>query len=343
MTNESEELFLLRNSEFFSGLSVADLAEIAARLTRRVYPPGATIVREGAPGDRMFVIKQGKVEIKKREVSLGIDLTLASLGDGACFGEMALLAGGPRTASAVAVITTEVFVLIREDFGEILNEHPEISMSLNRIFARRIQEMNARSGIGVASLSRLSLDPEVIRLLPMQVMERHKIIPVALSSNTLTVAMVNPTDLLAFDEVRRFVKGAPIEPVFISENDFTAFMQTKYPEMTKQGGTQKVDMPQSPTDLVEADVGRGFHMAVEGGPGTDLGVAELEREASGAPVVRLANSIIVNAVRKGASDIHVEPLETALRVRYRVDGVLKEEEMLPKSTHLPLVSRFKII
>ena len=344
MTTESEELLLLRSSEFFSGLSVADLTEIAARLTRRVYPPGATIVREGAPGDRMFIIKQGKVEIKKRETSLGIDLTLASLGDGACFGEMALLAEGPRTASVVAVVTTEVFILIREDFGEILNEHPGISMSLNRIFARRIQEMNARSGIGVASLPRLSLDPQVIRLLPMQVMERHKIIPIALSNNTLTVAMVNPADLLAFDEVRRFIKGAPIEPLFISEGDFIAFMQTKYPEMVKHQGIQKVDIPQSPTEPAEGmDMGKGFQVAVDARPGADLGVAELEREASGAPVVRLVNSIIVNAVKKGASDIHVEPLETALRVRYRVDGVLKEEEMLPKSTHLPVVSRFKII
>lgn len=344
MTGQSEELFLLRNSEFFSDLSETDLSEIAARLTRRIYPPGATIVREGAPGDRMFIIKEGKVEVKKREVSLGIDLTLATLGDGACFGEMALLAGGPRTASVAAVVTTEVFVLIHEDFVEILKEHPEISMSLNRIFARRIQEMNVRSGIGVASLPRLNLDPEVIGLLPQQIIERHKIIPVALSNNTLTVAMVNPTDLLALDDVRKFAKGAPIEPLFISESDFTTFMRTKYPEIIKRRGIERADIQQLSMEPAESmDIGKGFQVAEDGAVGAGLGVAELEREASGAPVVRLVNSIIVHALRRGASDIHVEPFEAALRVRYRVDGVLREEEMLPKSTHLPLVSRFKII
>jgi type IV pilus assembly protein PilB len=341
-TGESEEFSLLRNSEFFSGLSDEDLNEIAARLTRRVYPPGTTIVREGAPADRMFIIKQGKVEIKKREASLGIDLTLASLGEGACFGEMALLAEGSRSASVLTVVTTEVFVLIREDFAAILKEHPGISLSLNRIFARRIEEMNARSGIGVASLSRLNLDPDVIRLFPLQVIQRHKIIPVAMSNSTLTVAMVNPTDLLAFDDVRKFAKGAPIEPLFISENDFNVFMQTKYPEMIRRQAVEGADIQRDSTEPTESmDIGKGSLVAEDTSLG--LGVTELEREASGAPVVRLVNSMIVNALKKGASDIHVEPLETALRVRYRVDGMLKEEEMLPKSMHLPLVSRFKII
>lgn len=342
MTSESEEFSLLRKSEFFSGLSDEDFREITSRLTRRVYPPNTTIVREGAPADRMFIIKQGKVDIKKREASLGIDLTLASLGEGACFGEMALLAGGPRTASVVTAATTEVFVLIREDFASILKEHPGISLALNRIFARRIEEMNARNGIGVASLSGLNLDPDVVRLLPLQVIQRHKIIPVALTNNTLTVAMVNPTDLLAFDDVRKFAKGIPIEPLFISENDFGIFMQTKYPEMIKHEATPRADIQPSSAESIESiDVGRGFQVKEDNSLG--IGVTELEREASDAPIVRLANAIIVNALKKGASDIHIEPLETALRVRYRVDGLLKEDEMLPRSTHLPLVSRFKII
>lgn len=343
MSSHSEDFSFLRNSEFFSDLSDEDLGEIAVRLTGRVYPPGATIVREGAPGDRMFIIKQGKVEIKKRETSLGIDLTLASLDEGACFGEIALLSEGPRTASVVAVVTTEVFVLIREDFAAILKEHPGISLSLNRIFARRIEEMNTRSGIGVASLSRLSLDHDVIRLLPLQVIQRHKIIPVALSNNTLTIAMVNPADLLAFDDVRKFAKGAAIEPLFISENDFTTFMKTTYPEMINHHRPGRAtEIQQLGVESNElADLSKGLQAAED--VGTGVGIAELEREASGAPVVRMANSIIVNALRRGASDIHIEPLEAALRIRYRVDGLLKEEEKLPKSSHLPLVSRFKII
>lgn len=342
MKSESEGFSPLRNSEFFSGLSDEDLSEIASGLTRRVYPPNTTIVREGAPADRMFIIKQGRVDIKKREGSLGIDLTLASLGEGACFGEMALLAEGPRTASVVTAVTTEVFVLIRDDFASILREHPSISLALNRIFAHRIEEMNARSGIGVASLSGLNLDPDVIRLLPLQIIQRHKIIPLSLSNNTLTVAMVNPTDLLAFDDVRKLAKGIPIEPLFISENDFSAFMQTKYPDMIKHQAAPGVDIqPSNAESAGSIDAGKGFQIKEDGGLG--IGVTELEREASDAPIVRLANSIVVNALKKGASDIHIEPLETALRVRYRVDGVLKEGERLPKSTHLPLVSRFKII
>jgi CRP-like cAMP-binding protein len=102
----SDKLSCLKNTELFKSLPDTELQELSIRLKERVYPPNTAIVREGASGDSMFIINEGKVDIKKREPNLGIDLSIASLDSGACFGEMALLTGNPRTATVMAVQAT---------------------------------------------------------------------------------------------------------------------------------------------------------------------------------------------------------------------------------------------
>nr|MBP7529563.1 cyclic nucleotide-binding domain-containing protein [Syntrophorhabdaceae bacterium] len=101
----------LKNTELFRALEDGDLEKLSTKLRERVYPPNTAIVREGASGDAMFIIKNGQVEVKKREQDLGVDLTIATLGMGACFGEMALLTGKPRSATVIAIAATELFVL----------------------------------------------------------------------------------------------------------------------------------------------------------------------------------------------------------------------------------------
>ena len=99
----------LKNTELFRALDDGDLEKLSTKLRERVYPPNTAIVREGASGDAMFIIKNGQVEVKKREQNLGVDLTIATLGMGACFGEMALLTGKPRSATVMAIAATRAF------------------------------------------------------------------------------------------------------------------------------------------------------------------------------------------------------------------------------------------
>ncbi|HOS59201.1 MAG TPA: ATPase, T2SS/T4P/T4SS family, partial [Syntrophorhabdaceae bacterium] len=306
--------------------------------------PNTAIVREGAPGDAMFIIKDGKVDVKKREQSTGIDMTIASLGGGACFGEMALLTGNPRSATVMATMATSVFVLEKKDFEALLRENPTISMSLNKIVAERVEAQNIQRGMGVKSLASTNIDADILLLIPKQTITRQKVLPISYANNTLMLGMTKPNDILAIDEVRKFVKGVAIEQVLISEDELKVFMEKDYPEIIKKGEEKvevSIDNLLDNMDNLQSDILKD--MEIEEGKEDEIGVADLESEAQGAPIVRLTNSIIGMALKKGASDIHIEPMEKGCRVRYRIDGMLKEEMMLPRKVILPLISRIKII
>jgi type IV pilus assembly protein PilB len=344
MNTCSDRILCLKNTELFKSLGEEEIQELGNRLKERVYPPNTAIVREGAPGDAMFIIKDGKVDVKKREQTMGIDMTIASLDGGACFGEMALLTGNPRSATVMATQATSVFVLERKDFESLLKEHPTISLSLNKIVAERVEAQNIQRGMGVKSLSTINIDSDVLMLIPKQVIVRQKVLPIAYSNNTLTLGMVNPNDILAIDEARKFIKGVAIEQALISDDDLKVFMEKDYPEIIKKGEDKadvNIDAFLDNMDSLQSDILKD--MEIEEGREDEIGVADLESEAQGAPIVRLTNSIIGMALKKGASDIHIEPMEKGCRVRYRVDGILKEEMMLPRKVILPLISRIKII
>ena len=344
MNVSSDKIACLKNTELFKSLGDPELQELSTRLRERVYPPNTAIVREGASGGSMFIIKSGRVDVRKREPTTGIDLTIASLDSGTCFGEMALLTGNPRTATVMATQATSVFVLEKKDFESLLREHPSISMSLNKIVAERIEVMNAQKGMGMKSLSNIKIDSEVLSLIPKPLIMRYKVLPIAYSNSTLTLAMVNPNDLPAIDEVRKFIKGLAIEQVLIADEDLKRFMDKEYAEIMKKEEEMSgvsVDSILETMDSLQSDILKDVEF--EQGKEEEIGIADLESEAQGAPIVRLTNSIIGMALKKGASDIHIEPMERGCRVRYRIDGVLREEMMLPRKVILPLISRIKII
>ncbi len=340
----------LKNTELFRALEDGELEKLSTKLRERVYPANTAIVREGASGDAMFIIKNGQVEVKKKEPNLGIDLTIATLGMGACFGEMALLTGKPRSATVIAITATELFVLEKRDFDALLLEHPGISISLNKIVAERIEEMNTQKSMGVVSLQNLRIDPDFITVIPEQVALKYKMLSTSYGNGSLTLVMVNPHDLMALDEATRlitarFKKKVPLDQVIVTEEDFKHFMEGEYKTITKPLIEEKsevnLDDFLDSMDHIQSDIMK--EVEFDDGSEDDSGITDLAREAEGAPIIRLTNNIIAMALKKGASDIHIEPMEKGLRVRYRIDGVLREEMMLPKKVQLPLISRVKII
>lgn len=342
---EKNRISGLRKTELFAALADDELLGLADKLKERVYPPNVAIVREGALGDAMFIITDGEVEVRKKDPSLGVDLTVATLRDGTCFGEISLLTGKVRSATVVAVQTTEVLVLERKEFDALLGAYPSIYASLNRILAERLEDTEAQKGVGFISLSKLNLDADVLSLLPEKIIKRHHVLPVAYSNRTVTLAMVNPGDLLAMDEARKIMKGVAIEPVAVGKNDFKAFMDDTYHKLvhSEARGEPRTgrDAIFESMDDIQSDVLKD--MSFEDAKEDDAGITNLEKEAEGAPIIRLANNIIAVALKKGASDIHLEPMEKGMRLRYRIDGCLREEQVLPKKVHLPLLSRMKII
>ncbi|MCA9605155.1 MAG: Flp pilus assembly complex ATPase component TadA, partial [Myxococcales bacterium] len=177
-------------------------------------------------------------------------------------------------------------------------------------------------------LSEFEIDEEVLKLVNQDVCLRHKIIPVSRAGSTLIVAMADPSNLHAIDDIK-FLTGFNVEPVVASENAIVQAIEGAYaaPEISYD-------------DIMEGFDEGEIEVA---GEDDDMNLMDLERASEDAPVVRLCNAILLNAIKKRASDIHVEPYERQLRVRYRIDGVLHQEMTPPIGLKNAIASRLKIM
>ena len=364
VVNETDQLVqFLKNVKLFAELSPDSLAKLGTCLKTAEFPPAEVIVREGAPGVSMYIIKSGLVEVRKKDPTTGIDFLVAQLTEGAAVGEMSLLTGKPRSATVTTVQPTVVFTLTRADFRNLLTQHPEISLGLARILAERLEDATKQVGIEYVNLFKGKFDPRVVGLLPQSLCLLHKVVPIAYVNNSVTLAMVNPSNLVAFDDVRRYIKGAVIEPQVCTDEDFRKFMDTVYPDLMgvkeeKREHDKKKDddrerrkeekkkamleMPQQSLEDLEKEILGGLEVQQEEEEKVSS-TTELTTASEDAPVVRLANNILALAIKKGASDIHIEPQEKGVVLRLRIDGVLYVENVLSKKIQLPLASRFKIL
>jgi type IV pilus assembly protein PilB len=206
--------------------------------------------------------------------------------------------------------------------------------------------------------------------LPETTMVHHRVIPVAYMNNRLTLAMVNPNNIIALDDIRRVIKGVMIEPVVTTDEDFRKFMTTTYAEMMKRTVTIPAEVqgmsismvPGMPTgastttasaavlsmstdqlDMMQNELIQSLEMTSQDTNGGGETKQDLMNLSEDAPIIRLGNSILGLAIKKGASDIHIEPMEKEVIIRYRMDGVLQTVQTLPKRVQLGLISRMKII
>src|SRR5437867_2622818 len=145
VVNEIDQLILfLKKVKLFAELGADSLAKLGSCLKTSEFPPAEVIVREGAPGVSMYIIKSGLVEVRKKDPVTGIDFLVTNLSEGAAVGEMSLLTGKPRSATVSTVTHTVVFTLTRADFRNLLTQHPEISLGLARIMAERLEDRPSR-------------------------------------------------------------------------------------------------------------------------------------------------------------------------------------------------------
>ncbi len=199
---------------------------------------------------------------------------------------------------------------------------------------RLLSFLTKQYNVPAITLSQLDIDPEVLKLVPAQLAERLQVLPIKRNGNVLTLAMADPTNVLALDDVA-FFTNLQIQPVVASEVAIRQAMERLY-------GNHGENMADMMSELEEA----GSDVEVLEGMDEFLGktdVFELKESADEAPVVRLMNMILVDAIRRGASDIHLEPYEKVFRVRFRIDGVLYEIMGPPKRLEAALTSRVKIM
>jgi len=186
-------------------------------------------------------------------------------------------------------------------------------------------------------LLQFKLDPELLDKFPEQFLRSHRICPLLRSANTVSVAMVDPNDIVTIDEIRRLI-SAEIEPLICREDDLSQALNQYYSN-GKPADTQ-VTQANPAQDGVVTTIEPGQQTSEE--EETDA-PKKLEELASEVPVVRWVNQILVQAVRDGASDIHIEPTRKGLTIRFRIDGLLHPIAPPPRNMSLGIISRIKIM
>jgi len=195
--------------------------------------------------------------------------------------------------------------------------------------------LSRQYGVPAINLSYYEVDPAVIKLVPQDTAVRYQVVPLSRVGSTLTIAMVDPTNVFAMDDIK-FMTGLNVEPVVASETAINEAIGKFY-------GASAGIVPEQSIEDVMAELGAADANVEEVQEETELSAAELEHAAEEAPVIKLVNLILTEAVGRGASDIHIEPYEREFRVRFRVDGLLQPIMTPPLKLKDALTSRIKIM
>lgn len=219
----------------------------------------------------------------------------------------------------------EAGMISEEQLQNALREQKETSMRLGELLITRnyiteqqmIEVLEFQLGIPHVELYRQNIETKVINLIPQKLAEQHQVLPIQVDGSKLVIAMADPLDYYAIDELR-MATGLRIQPVIASKDELTRAIKRYY---ALQDSIEQINRNLQPQEedskLVQAD--------------------------DDSPVVRTVNQIITQAVQMGASDVHIDPQEDSLRIRYRVDGIMRTERTLPPNMQNVINARVKIM
>jgi type IV pilus assembly protein PilB len=193
--------------------------------------------------------------------------------------------------------------------------------------------LSRQYGVPSINLKYYEIDPTVIKLIPVDTAVRYQVVPLSRVGSVLTIAMTDPTNVFAMDDIK-FMTGFNVEPVVASESAIGEAITRFYGGANSNGE----ELSNLMKDLVEDD--QELELASEE---TETDAATLEKAAEEAPIIKLVNLILTDSVKRGASDIHIEPYELEMRVRFRVDGVLQTVMSPPLRLKDAITSRLKIM
>lgn len=226
-----------------------------------------------------------------------------------------------------------------EDLGKALRYQEKNGGELSKILVEQgfIKEedltliLSQVLGMPPIDLSRFKIDPLVVRMIPQEIAIHNKILPIAKIGDTLTLAMADPLNILVIDNIQALT-GLKINPIISRAKDILEAIDTHY------SGDSDAKLKEIMKDISGAEQ---VELLKEAAFEEDRGAIEhLTQEA---PTIKLTEAIIRQAVAARASDIFIEPMEKILRIRYRVDGIIREVDQMPKNLHLPIISRIKVI
>jgi type IV pilus assembly protein PilB len=193
--------------------------------------------------------------------------------------------------------------------------------------------LSRQYGVPSITLSQLEIDVEVLKLVPAAIAKKYEVLPVRRMGNSLALAMADPTNVFALDDIS-FMTNLQVLPLVASQTAIKKAIDRHYESKTEAIASVMQDMS---TDLSSVEVVEGNEESAK------IDTFELKESADEAPVVKLVNMVLVDAIQKGASDIHFESYEKVFRIRFRIDGVLHEMLSPPKRLESAILSRLKIM
>ena len=212
--------------------------------------------------------------------------------------------------------------------------------------------LSKQYGVPSIALSQFEIDPAVVKLVPAETAQKYQIVPLSRAGATLTIAMTDPTNVFAMDDIK-FMTGYNVEPVVASETAVVDAIQKYYGAKSAAaggGGTSAAPTApgQSALELASKSLDEMSMFADAGDVEVleefeEISAEALAKQGEEAPVIKLVNVILMSSIQKGASDIHIEPYEKELRVRYRVDGILYNIMSPPMKYRDAITSRIKIM
>jgi len=251
---------------------------------------------------------------------------------------------GPK--KLIGNILLEKGVITQEQLDEALNVQKNTTEQIGRILTdlghvteRDVLRAHAEQlGIPFLELDQTSVDEDVAKAIPQSVVQRYNAIPIRRSGNRLTVAMSDPSNVFALDDMR-LITGYEIDPILATVEDISALLDDT--DGASGGGQEEL---QTALDALDGGLGAALGDELDiSAAGTEEDVDRAQVMEEEAPIIRVVNVVIQQAIKDRASDIHVEPDRRGVRIRYRIDGVLHEVMRVPKYVHAPLVSRIKIM
>jgi len=208
----------------------------------------------------------------------------------------------------------------------------DIIVNLNFIKERElISVLSEGLGFPLIDLKRFKIDPEVIEIIPPRVARHYQIVPISKMGDSITLAMADPLNIFAIDHVE-VLTGYKITPIVSSSQDIAQAIESSYPEMAtgmiddlvKEMASASIELVREEQEVLPSD-------------------QELDLISRSSPVIQITNVILDEAIKKKASDVLIEPQEKKMRLRFRIDGILQEQQAPPYSMHLTIVSRLKVI
>ena len=364
---QNREFDFLRTLPFFTGLGRAEIKQLSEVLSPRRLAAGEYLFHEGDPADAAYIVRSGRIQITKESAD---NAELATRESGALLGEMALQSDDARNAAAQALDESVVLCLSKQAYRSITAHEPVREMierqAVQRLFAldnllyqcdttegraalldllhsdggveRYWQRVKQEKQLPEPALSTLAqatgldyltpstqllVDPEIVRLVPRHYAQTHQVLPVFADHGEVEVLATTPFLGTVPAELRRLL-GAPVS-IRLTEPQFLA-------KLIETSTTEGEGISGSLSDL---DTGEGWEELDS--------IEDLKDQAQAAPIIKLVNNVFMEAISRKASDIHIEPYEEGLEVRYRIDGILQVVSTAPRRYQGAIVSRIKIM